>query len=104
MLAIILPGEQWPQFREGIPTVLPRVPPDPIRRGKKRIVTELVETDFSCYNWDAGTITQPLRHGAIHEVNEKAIKRPEWCVKNKIARILQSNATALKKHDNEQLW
>src|SRR5881392_1458991 len=104
MLSIILPGEQWSYFGEGILSVLPRVSPDPEGGSKKWIVTELVETDFGCHNWDAGTITQPLRHGAIHEVNEKAIKRPEWCVKNKIARILQSNATALKKHDNEQLW
>src|SRR5437899_3898724 len=102
MLAIILPGEQWPQFREAISGILPRVSPDPEGGGEKRIVTELVKTDFGGHNWDAGTITQPFRHGAIHQVNEKAIKRPEWCVKNKITRILQSNATALKKHDNEQ--
>src|SRR5260370_416671 len=63
MLAIILPGEQWPQFRKGIPGILPRVTPNPIRRGKKRIVAELVKADFGCHNWDAGTITQPISQG-----------------------------------------
>ncbi len=103
MLAIILPGEPWAQFREGIPTIFPRVSPDTERRGKKRIVTKLVETDFSSHNRQACAITQPLRQGAIHQVNEKAIERPEGCVKNKVAHILQPNASALKKYDNEQL-
>src|SRR5205085_1755938 len=103
MLAIILPRKQWAQFREGIPTIFPCVSPDPVGRGKKRIVTKLVETDFSGHNRHACPITQPRRQGAIHQVNEKAIERPEWCVKNKIARILQPNATALKKEDNEKL-
>src|SRR5438105_13503209 len=103
MLAIVLPGKQRPQFREGIPTIFPRVSPNPVRRGKKRIVTKLVETDFSGHNRGAGAIAEPLRQGAIHQVNEKTIERPKWGIKKKVARILQPNAAALEKDDNKYL-
>jgi hypothetical protein len=89
MLAVVIPIQESTKLGPAVAAVFPGIPPDTKWRSEKWVLAELVDTDFGQDHRKSRPISQANGEGAVDQVNEKAIHRPEGSVNKKLRTFCQ---------------
>src|SRR2546427_12483392 len=82
-------------------TVLPFVSEHAERGGEKRIVTELIDTNFRANNRQRHHVAEPGRFAPVQKVDKRAIKSPDRNRKKQVANVPRIRASALKEKNQK---
>src|SRR5437899_6401866 len=84
--------------------ILPFVSEHAKRGDKKRIVTELIDTNFRANNRQCHHVAEPGRFTSIQKIDKRTIKSPDRNRKKQVAKVPRVWASALKEKNQKDFW
>src|SRR5262249_27295582 len=72
-------------------------------RGKKNVVTELVDEDFPEHHRKRRHVAEPMGFRAVEEIDQGSVKSPNRDRERQVAKILHLETATLKKQNQENL-
>src|SRR5947208_15130573 len=95
------PGEKVANRPHRDAAILPFVSEHAKRGGKKRIVTELIDTNFRANNRQCHHVAEPGRFTSIQTIDKGAMKSPDRNRKQQVAKVPRVWASALKQENQK---